>query len=115
MSRKFEIIDFRVKKFESRFSDYFAPQVKIKGRGWHYIFLGNKNNWLLLKRRWHLSASYSDDPVRYSSKGYAEEYKDTIDLFKGIIKREDYIKKYPDKFDTGFLFKQVGLLYGDVL
>lgn len=42
------------------------------------------------------------------------EYKDTIDLFKGIIKRDDYIKKYPEKFDTGFLFKQVGLLYGDV-
>ena len=78
MSKKFEIIDFRVKKFESCFSDYFAPQVKIKGRGWYYIFLGSKNNWLLLKRRWHLSANYNDDPVCYSSKGYAEEYKDTI-------------------------------------
>ena len=78
MSRKFEIIDFRVKKFESCFSIYFAPQIKIKGKGWHYIFLDNKNNWLLLKRGWHLSVSYNEDPVCYSSIDYAEKYKDTI-------------------------------------
>jgi hypothetical protein len=78
MSRKFEIIDFRVKKIEVCLNDYFAPQIKIKGRGWYYIFLGNNNNWLLLKRRWNLSESYSDDPICYGSKSYAEEYKDTI-------------------------------------
>ena len=48
MSRKFEIIDFRVKKFEYCFSDFHAPQIKIKGRGWYYIFLSDENNWLLL-------------------------------------------------------------------
>ena len=44
----------------------------------------------------------------------SDEYKDTIDLFKGLMDRETYLKKYNEKFETGFLFKQVGLLYGDV-
>ncbi len=40
-----------------------------------------------------------------------EEYLDTVKLYKGIMKRSEYVSKYNAQFDTGFLFKNVGKLF----
>lgn len=40
-----------------------------------------------------------------------EEYFDTVNLYKGLMERSEYISKYKEKFDTGFLFKIVKKTY----
>ena len=37
-----------------------------------------------------------------------ETYQDVIDLYMNRMKRDDFLKNHPLKFDTGFLFKAVG-------
>lgn len=42
-----------------------------------------------------------------------DEYKDAVNLFNGTITRDEFISIHKEKFDTGFLFREVGLLWGN--
>ncbi|MCR5741543.1 MAG: U32 family peptidase [Gammaproteobacteria bacterium] len=41
------------------------------------------------------------------------EYYDSVNLFNGSLDRGEYVKKYSNKFDTGFLFKIVRKTVGE--
>jgi len=40
-------------------------------------------------------------------------YFDTINLYKGLLSYNEYMKKYHDKVDSGYLYKEIGLLKGE--
>ncbi len=42
-------------------------------------------------------------------------YFDTLALYKGELDYSIYLSKYNDLFDSGFLYREIGLLKGDVL